>query len=343
MVTVRVISGSGAPSGGSAVGLYLWPEDPPSSIGSTFTLEPLASGWTDERGVFSTPVAVPASAAEVDAGADSFAVVVLARSGAEQGATTETVIPGTEATVEVDTEPADSASTATLAAIEAETVEPVTVKVVDEGYRYIRILAYNCAKGMSCDLTYRVGSSDTRETKAQVAISYGGTWSAGGFLLEETSREGESHWKQTGAYHRYVWANYKWVKYAFSCAHCNPWWEWHLHHWQGTISDYNPNKNKSGQTIGTVKYSPPPLDRDRDHRVVLNADNSPWKRATGQYQEYGFQLSFADFLGLKSKATYATNTLMTWKAVDGCSGERWLWGDGVDPYDAPIVQASCVV
>lgn len=114
-----------------------------------------------------------------------------------------------------------------------------------------------------------------------------------------------------GDVHKYVWANYKWVEYAFGCAHCNPWWEWHLNHFQG-------------------------------HQVELTRARSPWIRNSGQLQTYGFTLSFADYLSLQDLATYGSITSMTYSYQSGCSGKRLLWGNGTDPASAPIGQASCV-
>ena len=50
-------------------------------------------------------------------------------------------------------------------------------------------------------------------TQAQEAVSTdGNTWSVGAYSLEASSRDAVAHWKKSGGYHKYVWANYKWVE-----------------------------------------------------------------------------------------------------------------------------------
>ncbi len=343
VIELNFVGPGGAPLVGAWVQVYVWPGDPPSAVGSSFSLQPVVAGVADAAGSFRASLdrTTLASASPGDAadGAGAFNVMAIARAASQQAVWHGVIALGATASA---TAQAVAVGPPLITSGIGEEIEPVSVTVVEEGYRYIRILAYNCAKGMTCDLTYTYTEGTSRETQAEIAYTYGGTWSAGGMLLEERGRTVETHWKKSGNYHRYVWANYKWLKYAYNCAHCNPWWEWHLHHFQGTISDYNPNSNANGRVIGTLSYSPPPLDTDPNHQVPLTRDNSPWTRDTGQYKKYGFTLSFAGYLGLESLATYGKITSMKYAYALGCSGKRILWGDGTDPVDAPIVQASCV-
>lgn len=73
--------------------------------------------------------------------------------------------------------------------------------------------------------------------------------------------------------------------------------------------------------------------------------NSGWLRSSGTRQTYNFELDVAGFLNLRDWATYGSITSQTWWYQDGCNppDERILWGNGIDPGHARIVQAECLI
>lgn len=46
-------------------------------------------------------------------------------------------------------------------------------------------------------------------------------------------------------------------------------------------------------------------------------------------------------VGLDARAGYASNTKVSWERVPGCSGTRYLYGNGEDWTVAPVVLATC--
>jgi hypothetical protein len=224
---------------------------------------------------------------------------------------------------------------------------PVTCRVVSSSYRYIRLVAFNSARGLDTNLSFTFNSGTSRQVQAGIALKYAGqSWQIGSNIMEETSRSTTGGWLASGAYHKVVWANYYWLEYRFdSCGRfsCKTWWEWHLNHFNGQVSEYNPNTGPSGSVIGIVNYIPPAYDPDPNHHVVLTSSSPPEVRDYGQYHSYGFSLDVAGFLSLTDIATYGNITSMTWAYNSGgCTGTRVLWGNGADVASTDIVQASCV-
>jgi len=219
-------------------------------------------------------------------------------------------------------------------------------EVLGYSYRYLRVLAFNSAAGMATTFLYTFTDSTAQQTQAKIAFSWNDVdFSAGNYMMEGKARTVEAPWNKSGDYHRYVWANYRWRHmhywYCDPYAYCTQWYEWQPWYFQGTVSDYDPDKGPSGKVIGTITYTQPTFDTNPNHQVKLTDATSPWTRSSGQIKEYGFSLDVAGMLALTDKATYGSITWVRWTKISGCSKTRVLWGDGTDPVNAPIVQASC--
>ncbi len=342
---------AGRPMANASVSVYYYPFDEPDT---GFTLQWMGSGTTNLAGAFSaaldTSMVQTSSLGDDGTGSnDAFNAVVYATDSSGHFAVQHVILHLNAAT-------SDSASaitdpvTATAYVATPNTAGTVVVpssQLINTSYRYVKILAMNSGYGLKTKLTYTWTSSTAKQTDIGTALSVnGGSFSANGQVLEETNREVDAPLTESGSYHRYVWANYKFYEYQwYVCNHyyCNVYHEWVAHHFAGQVSDWNPNRDSSGNTIGYVAYDQPAFTPCSGNcYFIMYSTNSGWGRNSGTRHSYGWTLGVAGFITLGARATYGSITSTHWYYESGCSKKRVIWGYNTDPSSAEIVQANCI-
>ena len=353
-MTVQVKKVDGTPASGADVAIFYMPFDEveaPIGGGGTYPL--MDSGQTNFGGLFNatlnTSMVQTSSLGDNGDGQTqgSFnAKIVVTDTHTNLSAVTSTTVvynASNGATTAVES------SAGTLGTSVTCGIGGVCWTVLGYRYRYERVVAMNSAGGLKATFRYTPSSSVTKQTRTETAFKFEGEtiFSAGGKILEQQARSATSPWIQSGSYHRYVWANYRWVhKRYWRCGTlCTVWEEWEHLRFAGQVLDNNPNIGPSGSAIGIRTYTPPPFDNDPNHRLKITDANSGWTRQLGQYYEYTFSLDFAGFLNVQDISSYGVITSMRFdKLNSGCASPkaRYVWGDGTDLGAAPIVQASCI-
>lgn len=326
----------GSPMSNAAVRVYLLPFDPPAR----FTPALLAHGRANDDGVFRYPVDAArlpskrtvggfynAQVWAVDPSHDWAAVqsLVVAR---DSDATrvvrakfdVSRLAPSTDSQL-VDVRSVTRQTSGSFAAASrsgSHQGSRADGSVLDTRKRWVKVLAWNVARGMRSTFTYSQGKA----TRTQVAASGAGSgWTISGWSLEETDRDASGSISKRGPYHKVRYARYRFNKYAACAKFCIVY--WHIHHWTGGLDHHSD-------------YDPPKFDRAHAEKLPSGGAVRSW----GQDKIYGVSFSLAG-LSLDSQSAYQSNTRVTWDKRPGCKKTRWLWGNGEDWPDAGIVQASC--
>lgn len=227
-------------------------------------------------------------------------------------------------------------------------VPTLTATPIATKYMYIPVLTDNSGAGMQPAFSYTYDASTARQTTASLLESATGVspWSVSGQQMESTDRSAKGGpLTEVGAYHYIIWANYKWAEYSYgycdvTCVYMDA---WSLDHWQGSLTDYNPNPQcyHCGAT-GYVNYAYPAFTTNPNYVVGLTSHYPSWTRNQNQYWTYSFAADFAGFVTYQTTASYGSITSVTWSRTSaGCGSGTALWGNGNDPVAAPIVQANC--
>ena len=219
-------------------------------------------------------------------------------------------------------------------------------------YRYVQVLAMNSGEGMSTQLDYTYTSSTARQTVISVPLeNVGAGWGLQGSMLEETNREVDAPWWEDGPIHQYLWASYLFLEYHIQgCGRYTCWdyYEWQPNHFEGYVTNDNPDYWKDGSKIGYVNYHVPQFTYCGGPGTCwfpLTPENSGWGRSSGTRQTYEFELAGAGFINVTDWATYGSITKQQWwYHPSGCNSpeEEVMWGYNTDPSTATIVQADCL-
>jgi hypothetical protein len=232
---------------------------------------------------------------------------------------------------------------------------PTTVPdgAVASAYRYVQVLAMNSGAGMSSQLNYSYTSTTARQTVVSVPLeNVGAGWGLQGSMLEQTDRTINAPWWYGGSIHQYLWASYLFLEYHIQgCNRFSCWnyYEWDPNHFQGYVTNDNPDYWKSGTKIGYVNYHVPAFTYCHGPGTCwfqMTPHNSGWGRSSGTRQTYQFELGGAGFINVTDWATYGSITRQQWwYHSSGCGSpeEEILWGYNTDPATATIVQADCLV
>jgi hypothetical protein len=356
ILSMTLTEADGSPFANSPVSVFYWPASPSSS--GSFSLRLMGSGTTGSSGTVSIPLdtsmvsdagdvggGIPDAFNAIVTGFDSSGHVIWQREVITENAATAT-------TASVLTDPATGAPVvASGAPPQCSPTGSVTADLIATHYRYVRVLAENSGAGMSTQLAYTYNSSTARQTVIDSAVSANGaSWGVGGGVLGETNSGVTAYWREKGIYHDYVWASYMFAEYkstSCSCGGCTTVYEWVPDHFEGSVTDNNPNTWKDGSTIGVVKYTVPPFTYCGGQGTcwfTLTPSNSGFSRSPATRQDYSSELSFAGFLSVKEQATGSIARQTWWYQPSGCSApnSRIIWGDNADPASAAIVQADCI-
>lgn len=181
-------------------------------------------------------------------------------------------------------------------------------------------------------------------------ISAGGPFSASGSQLETADRSTTRDFVHTGGYHNYIWAQYKFVQENFRvCVRvCEQFHRWVAHNWTGNLTDNNPDHLKDGALIDVSPYAQPAFSPGPSNSffTTLTPSFPNFRRDSGTRITYDFELNVAGFISLGSESTFGSITSGVWKYQStNCPApkKRVIWGDGVDPASARIIQANCMV
>jgi hypothetical protein len=216
-------------------------------------------------------------------------------------------------------------------------------------YRYVRAGAISAGKGVKNSYSYSSTSLEDRQTSMKIPITFNMTdWaSTSSFMLEHRERGTVAPYVKAGAYHRYVWANYRWVRrYYWHCASpasCTDWREWEPLHFAGIITDNNPNVGPDQPAIGVKPYDPPPVPSNSNFKFALTNATSGWERFRNQSRAFGFSFNIGDdFINHTAYTMYGNITRVKFIKVTGCSGTRWVYGSNTDLHSTAVVNSACV-
>lgn len=368
------LAGGSKPMSGVAVTVFYFPFDPPAR---KFTPQVMAKATTDAAGRFTagldTSMVPKTGLADVGTGPGAFNAVVVAVTASGQTVFANRVLQVGRAitsSASAVTNPDTGAAELAARVPRPSGGPPDWAIPIASHYRYIPVLALNNAGGMSAAFHYTFDRSTAKQTMAGAAVSVNGppalSWGAfsvSGSTTESTDREFDRHMYVGGAYHKFIWANYKWVEYWWeTCtavhAPCTQYHEWALDHWQGSFGQYNPNQqcvrfgHRHGhricvkrKTIKVVGYTPPRFTYCSGNCTTeLTRSRPDVTRSTVNTHVYAFQLDAAGFLWLGTQAAYGSITSVTWTwRKHGCTGGRLrvLWGHDSDPATTPVLQAVC--
>jgi hypothetical protein len=224
-------------------------------------------------------------------------------------------------------------------------------------YRYSPITPLNSASGLHTTLSYTYETSVAKQSEFELPSTQYGGISLTDNQLEETDRTVMTGIKEKDNYHRWIWANYYFIDYAIAVVH-GGWIQWEPDHFQGTVTDNNPNKHKkqAKKTIGKVNYKQPQYRRGPggSWAVPILPTSLPFTRSNGTRQENTLGIDFTlgslpahisgGDLKLQDLMTYASITSVTWTYIRGCPKRhtRVVFGPGTDPVAAGRVMAACV-
>jgi hypothetical protein len=225
-------------------------------------------------------------------------------------------------------------------------------------YRYSPITPLNSAPGLRAVLDYTYTTSMAKQSEFELPTNENGGVSLTGNQMEEKDRTVSTGIHERCRYHRWAWADYYYVYYLVSApaAHGKTWYQWEPDHFQGTVSDYNPQHPAKEKKIGYVRFRQPAYHRgpDGNWAVKIKPFSEPWTRSTGTRQENDLGVDFTmgplpegdigTSIHLEDLMTYASITSVTWTYIKGCPGgdTRVVWGQHTDPVQATRVMASCV-
>jgi hypothetical protein len=356
-VTVSFTELSGAPMADANVGIfYLTPAQAGLPDGSRFTMDRLASGVTDAQGRVTVAVntsGIPRTdLGDIgDGGPNAFNAHIEAIDRLGNFAVRAVVlVEGAQSLVSARvTEPAPS--TASPAASPPQLSGDGVV--LAHAFRYTPVAVLNAGAGMRVVLNYTTNKDTSRQTEVTQVLVGGGTgFSVGDFQLEEHDRMIVSPLKETGPFHRWVWANYRYNKVKICAATCgpSPSIEWDLYEFTGqAITSYNPDKNKHHKMIKVVPYKEPPFTPGSANQdwFELTRANSGWTRSTGKMvtNDASGTFTFPDGanIGIESKSVYGSITSVTYDFVDGCGKGfiRVVWGYRATPAETGHLEADC--
>jgi len=345
------------PMADAEVGIfYMSPAQAALPDGSTFTMTELWSGTTDSNGQFTAEVdtsSIPQSAMgdTGDGTPDAFNVEIEAIDPAGNFVSTNAVLTAGStfsgsASVTIPATPG-SALTASPSLSGNDTV-------IAHNYRYTPVTPLNSGFGIQAVLNYTTNQDTTRQTEVTVGESYdGGGWTTGGYWLEDQSRSVVAPLKESGSYHNWIWADYEYKEYKIcagrSCLY--PTLEWKPYIFTGQLTDNNPDKDKSGVTIGVVPYTVPSFTPGAENQnwFALTQANSGWTRATGTREANdvngGFTFPYAGNIGVDSLTSYGsiTSVQYNWISSSKCGDgfQRVIWGHNSTPATTPRLQADC--
>jgi len=221
------LAGGTKPMSDVPVTVFYFPFNPPSR---KFTPPVMAKVTTNAAGQFTATLdasMVPKTGlADVGAGPDAFNTVVAAVAPSQQTVFTNQVVqlghPVTSAASAI-TNPDTGAPELAAKIPHPSGGPPDWAKPIASHYRYVLVLALNSGGGMRAAFHYTFDQSTAKQTAAGAAVSVNappqltwGPFSVSGSTTESTDRGLDRHVYVNGAYHKFIWANYKWVEY---------WWE----------------------------------------------------------------------------------------------------------------------
>lgn len=234
---------------------------------------------------------------------------------------------------------------------------PLSQTPLAHTYRYSPITPLNSAPGLHAVLSYTYDTSVERQSEFELPIETIAGLSLTGNQEEQTDRDVQTGWiakSKNGWYHRWIWADYYFIEYGIGLPHGAGFTQWEPDHFQGTVSDNNPQKTPKHKVIGSLNFSEPKLNCGPGHNwcVRITSDSLPWTRSTGTREENGIGINYtlggdSEFTGgsmsLADLMTYASITSVTWSYVKGCGRgyTRVVYGYRNDPVEAGRVLASC--
>jgi hypothetical protein len=330
----------------SVAAFYMQPADSDKPVGTVIHLARLGSGTTDSHGRFSTVLDTSAIKPSDlgdggDGTADAFNVLVIAADHAGHQALVPEIVRMNKAFVrraKVTLQSSPAASTSVPVHISAR------LPIIGKTYRYSPATPLNSGAGMHTVFKFTVSRSIKRETKVNITTEVNGSWSVGDMSLEEKDRSLVAPYRVKGDFHKWVWARYKYVKYATRLENF-----WQVNHFTGDLKVKNPDKRK-GKTIGVVKYKVPHFNRGPGgaYFFKLTKAKSGWTRSSGTRKENNANATFvfpdAGSLGINDITTYAAITSVKYNWARGCSSghSRVIWGWNDDPAEVPRVEANCL-
>lgn len=335
------------------------------------TLPQIGSGTADSNGNVTIALdtsAVPKSAlADVGTGPDAFNATIWAWNSAGQYNVTQAVIQeghpfSYRASAGIDTitgQPAvwSASAVAVLDGDFARGLVPASQVQVDSVYRYSPITPLNDAPGLHATLKYTYTSSTSMQSEFELPttqyISVGLTDNQ----VEQTGRSTSTGVHQDKNYHRFIWADYYLIEYLIGVPHAGSYLEWEPDHFQGRVSDYNPNiAKKGGKPIGHLAFKQPRFNPGPggNWAVPIGKNSEPFTRSDGKRQEnsigYAFTLGplpqgvMGGGIKLQDLMTYGSITWVSWKYEKGCpSGHtRYVFAYHTDPVAAGRILTVCV-
>jgi hypothetical protein len=361
--------GSAAMAGAHVVVFFVRPAP---GLHQKVSLPQVGSGITNSAGQVSLTLntsPIPASAlGDVGSGDVAFNSMIIAWDGSGQYNITDQVINEGHALslkLRAGTDPATGKpallSAAQVASLDSYFSNPdAPAYQIAEGsdYRYSPITPLNSAPGLRAALDYTYTTSVARQSEFELPTNESGGISLTGNQMEEKDRTVSTGIHERGRYHRWIWADYNYVYYLVIAAavHGKSWYQWEPDHFQGTVSDDNPQHPFKKKTIGHVSFRQPAYHRgpDGNWAVRILPSTEPWTRSNGTRQENDLGVDFTmgplpegdigTSIHLEDLMTYATITSVTWTYINGCpdGDTRVIWGHHTDPVAATRVMASCV-
>jgi hypothetical protein len=205
---------------------YMAPAQAGLPDGSRFTMDRLASGVTDAHGrttvTLDTSGIPRADLGDVgDGGPDAFNAHIEAIDRFGNFAVKSVVL----------IEGGQSSVSASVTALAAGTASPAPSApqlpgdgvVLAHTFRYTPVAALNAGAGMQVVLNYTTDKETSRQTEITQVLEGAGTGvNVGSFQLEEHSRMITSPLRESGPFHRWVWADYRYNKVKICAATCGP-------------------------------------------------------------------------------------------------------------------------
>ncbi len=232
---------------------------------------------------------------------------------------------------------------------------PAEQTAIADTYRYSPITPLNSAPGLHAVLSYTYSTSVQRQSDFELPTDAGDVLGLTDNQIEQTDRSVSSGWTASkGEYHRWIWADYYFVEYAIAVVK-GGWIQWEPDHFQGTVTDSNPNKApKHKKAIGKLNFYVSRVNCGPGHNwcVKITSNSLPWSRSTGQDEENDLGANFTlggikgvigPTLSLEDLTTYGSITSVTWSYEKGCpkGDTRIVYGYHNDPVAAGRVLAAC--
>jgi hypothetical protein len=330
------------------------------------------SGLTDATGTVSTTldtsmVNTSDLGDDGDGTGDAFNVDVVALDAAgNESATAEVVTLGSSFSDAADpAEPASPPGNGTPNCVTG----PGTRYINRTSTLWLPVTAENSGGGMEAELSYTQSSSIAKQTDMTAAISFNGlSYHASKYHMEERDRSTTSPWDVSGDYHQFVFAHYETAQWNVCPQNFNPkqhtghpYFEWDPLHWNGALSDDDPDVGSNGETVGYQPYVVPTFTPGPNdiYTVTLTTQQSTFSRSSGTRVAQGANDTFSILEDLNTKvgqfvasasksfdvkATYGAITKMTYvRLPSGCpSGHsRVVWGYNSLPTLTERLQADC--